>query len=56
MVSVTTRRKKKNKTASITAEKAERIAAAALENPSFGPDRLAQLLRREGVDVSRSLV
>jgi type II secretory pathway component PulC len=56
MVSVTTRRKKKNKAASITAETAERIAAAALENPSFGPDRLAQLLRREGVDVSRSMV
>ena len=56
MAPVATRRKKKNKAGSITAEAAERIVAAALENPGFGADRLAQLLRREGMDVSRSMV
>ena len=56
MAPVATRRKKKNKAGSITAEAAERIIATALENPSFGADRLAQLLRREGMDVSRSMV
>lgn len=56
MAPVATRQKKKNKAGSITAEALERIVAAALENPSFGADRLAQLLRREGMDVSRSMV
>lgn len=56
MAPVATRRQKKNKAGTITAEAAERIGAAALENPGFGADRLAQLLRREGMDVSRSMV
>ena len=56
MAPVATRRKKKNKAGTITAEAVERIVAAALENPGFGADRLAQLLRREGMDVPRSMV
>lgn len=56
MAPVATRRKKKNKAGTITAEAAERIIATALENPGFGADRLAQRLRREGMDVTRSVV
>jgi len=53
---VTKKRPKKEKSAKITAETAERIVAAALSYPSLGPDRLARLLGDEGVDISRSQV
>jgi type II secretory pathway component PulC len=56
MAPVANERKKKKKTNGVAAEMAERIVAAALTHPILGADRLARLLSKEGVEVSRGLV